>query len=184
MLIARVENSDSSAKYIKWHLHNPIFQYMIPTSWATAIARCQDRGIWPQKHIRQQTCFNADCCRRSGISSGKHDHRQVYRIFSPPIQYWDLSHHLDYRWYGVHSNSAGLWDLWYHIKLANVVQEGIMHPINQFWSLVEGNSWSGVLKNHSTPCTTFQISKDASSEPYITVKMAKRVWWQLHQQYF
>jgi len=71
-------------------------------------------------------------------------------------------------------------DICYHFKWAVAVQERIVHPLDQIWSLVEGNWRSAAQENHPTACNTFWTSKNALCEPYIRSNSVNGFWRHFH----
>jgi len=138
----------------------------------------------PRSTFAKKSCSNGDCCRRRGLWGGTHDCQQPCAMSGQYIRCWDWSRHLEYRWYWPHCESAAERDVWYHFERPDEVHEGFLHPLGRVWILVAGNWSSGAPENHRTACTSFRISKDASSEPYIRVNLANGFWGQFHHRYF
>lgn len=130
-----------------------------------------------------KSLFPVDCCARRGLQGGKCGSGQVCWISGPAIRCWHWSHQLEYRWYGLYFESAGECSLRNHFKCANALLEGIVHLLDQIWSLVAANRHSGAPKNHSTACNECRISNNASCQPYIRVNWVNEFWWQFHNQY-
>jgi len=82
------------------------FQYTIPTPWVTTIRRCQDEGNLSQKHVRQKTYSNNDCCRRNDLWGSKYNRRHAGGTIAPCIWFWVWWQHLEYHWYGPRCKTA------------------------------------------------------------------------------
>ena len=97
-------------------------------------------------------------------------------ILGPSIWWSDWSYHLESHRYGLRWESAGERDELYYFEWADAVQEGIVHPLDWSWSLVEANWYSGASETHQTASNPFRLYKYVSWEPYLRINSVNRIW--------
>jgi len=131
----------------------------------------------PEAYLRK-TSSDEDCCEIQGLKGSKHDCRQGCGISAPTIWLWSLSHPLEVCWCGLHCQLASEWHLWYHLKWADAVQQWILHLLDPVRTMVVHNWHPGAPENHQTTFKTFQMTRDASCEPYIRVNLVNALWQQ------
>jgi len=147
---------------------------------------CRKSGLWqwvPEAYLPNEVRWGK-LLPKTRLWGVKHDHWQATTISNTLIRCWDRGHDLELGWFRARDYPAWERDLWHHLEWADAVQEGILPPHDEVWSLVGDNWNSAALENHWTTRNSFLTSKDASCKPYIRVNLVNGFWWQFHQWYF
>jgi len=185
--IGRGQQHDWSVKSICWFMLNASFL----STYSNIMSNndCRKLGVCqpvPEAHLpkyypkRRPVQRNRVMAWEIVPPSSVYNSRNVY----PILRVWDWSHHLEYHWYRLYCAWAAKSDIWYHFEWADAIQQGILHPCDQDWSLVVGNWPSGALEKLPMACNTFWTSQRPSCAQYIWVNSSNWFWPQYHHWYF
>jgi len=90
---------------------------------------------------------------------------EMCRISRLCLRCWDSSYHLEYHCLGALSETDGVRDIWYHFKSANVVQEGIIHLLDQ----VKIGCWQLAFRSCGIPLQSMSFVLDTQKSIFLAL---------------